>query len=55
MKEKEEKREHMGGKHGSEKHGGKMGHKEHGFGAKLGKMHGKAGIEGPHHDGMHHK
>jgi hypothetical protein len=55
MKEKEEKREHMGGKHGSEKHG-KMGRKEHGFGGKLGTMHhGKAGIEGPHHDGMHHK
>jgi hypothetical protein len=63
MKEEKKEHEHMGGKHEREhqsKHGGGhhggFGRKEHGFGGKLGKMHpGKAGIEGPHHDGMHHK
>lgn len=44
-------------KHGKEHHGKKEHHmgkgpamtkKEHGFGAKLGKHHGKGGLEGPH-------
>jgi hypothetical protein len=50
MKEKHEGH-HMGAKHGGGKHHG-MGKKEMGFGAKLGKEHGKGhmgkGIEGPH-------
>jgi hypothetical protein len=46
--------EHMGGKHHAGKHHG-LGKKESGFGAKLGKMKGKTEMEGPHHDGMHHK
>ena len=44
--EKEEKKEHMGGKHKGG--GGQMTKKEHGFGAKLGKMHKGKGPEGPH-------
>lgn len=49
-KEHEEKKEHhMGGKSRGKHHG--MGRKEHGFGAKLGKMHkgSEKMIEGPHH------
>ena len=45
MAKHEEKREHMGGKHGGKSHG--MGKKISGFGASLGKKHGKSGLEGP--------
>ncbi len=38
---------HMGGKSSHGKSGG-LGKKEAGFGAKLGKMKGKSGLEGPH-------
>jgi hypothetical protein len=47
MKEHGKREEHMGGKHSHGKHHG-MGKKEAGFGAKLGKSHGKSGLEGPH-------
>ena len=48
---REEKKEHMGGKH----HGkGGMGKKEGGFSAHLGKKIGKMDMEGPH-EGMKKK
>lgn len=50
-KEHEGKRHHMDGKHHKGSMKAQMTKKETGFGAKLGKHHGKGGLEGPH-EGM---